>query len=247
LKADGTVWCVIGDSYAGGGGGNYSKSVKQTAHGEHLTNIRNRADWLESVDLKPKDLIGIPWMLAFALRADGWYLRQDIIWSKPNPMPESVTDRCTKSHEYVFLLSKSAKYWYDVDAIAESARWERWGAQTENKKHVGTAGHLGGKTIAELPIKDKKNRRSVWSVATNPYPEAHFATFPPALIEPCVLAGCPSGGVVLDPFGGSGTTAQVANKFGRKAVLIELNPEYCELIMKRNCQKTLFAGAEVAA
>jgi site-specific DNA-methyltransferase (adenine-specific) len=160
-------------------------------------------------------------------------LRQDIIWHKPNPMPESVRDRCTKAHEYIFLLSKGPRYYYDAEAINDPAKWERWGNQTEKKRHSGTAGHLGGKSKDELPIKDTKNKRSVWTVTTKPYSGAHFATFPPDLIEPCILAGCPVGGTVLDPFGGSGTTAGVALKHGRQAVLCELNPEYAALIPDR--------------
>jgi len=161
LRKDGTLWLNLGDSYANANPGS----------------------------LKPKDLCGIPWRVAFALQADGWYLRSDIIWNKSNPMPESVTDRPTKAHEYIFLLSKSKRYFYDAEAIREPAKWERWGNQTENKKHPGTAGHLGGKSLSELPISDKKNRRTVWTVATKPFPGSHFATFPPKLIEPCILAG----------------------------------------------------------
>jgi len=233
LRDDGTLWLNLGDSYAGGGGGNYSKSAKQTAHGEHVTNVRNRSGWLASADLKPKDLIGIPWMVAFALRADGWYLRSDIIWHKPNPMPESVTDRPTKAHEYLFLLSKSPHYYFDAASIEEDAKWDRWGDQTENKRHVGTAGHLGGKTLAELPIRDKKNRRSVWTVTTKPYSGAHFATYPVDLIAPCILAGCPEGGVVLDPFMGAGTTAVAAVLNQRKYLGCELNPDYVAIAEKR--------------
>jgi len=232
LRDDGTLWLNLGDSYASSPTGADSKKSgleggKNTQHegGKRPNKIIG--------DLKQKDLIGIPWMVAFALRADGWYLRQDIIWHKPNPMPESVTDRCTKAHEYIFLLSKSARYFYDAESIEEDAKWERWGNQTEKKKHSGTAGHLGGKTLEELPIRDKKNRRSVWSVPTKSYKGAHFATYPPELIRPCILAGCPKGGVVLDPFGGSGTTAAVANEEGRDAILCELNPEYIPLINKR--------------
>ena len=151
-----------------------------------------------------KNLIGIPWRVALALQADGWYLRQDIIWSKPNPMPESVTDRCTKAHEYIFLLSKSPKYFYDADAVREKGSHE-----------------------------DGRNKRSVWEVNTKPYSGAHFATFPPDLIKPCIMAGCPAGGTVLDPFGGSGTTGMVALELGRSAELIELNPSYVEIIEER--------------
>ena len=221
LRDDGTVWLNLGDSYAGagqGGGGNR----KGNEHGQHDAMVGT------SRGLKPKDLVGIPWRVAFALQADGWYLRQDIIWHKPNPMPESVTDRCTKSHEYIFLLSKSARYYYDNEAIKEPAKWERWGDQTENKQHSGTASHLGGKSTSELPIKDTKNKRSVWTVPTRPFSGAHFAVFPPQLIEPCILAGCPEGGVVLDPFFGSGTTGIVAHKFGRRFIGIDLNRGYLD-------------------
>lgn len=233
LKPSGTCWVVIGDSYAGSGkgnGGSSDASRKQTTnpgsyHGGLVTHYKGSS-------IKAKDLCGIPWRLAFALQDRGWYLRQDIIWAKPNPMPESVTDRCTRSHEYIFLLTKSARYFYDQKAIAEAASWERWGDQTENKKHVGTAGHLGGKRIDELPIQDSKNRRDVWSIATEGFSEAHFATFPTVLVEMCIKAGCPPDGVVMDPFSGCGTTLEVALKLGRRAIGVELNPEYVEMIRK---------------
>ena len=160
------------------------------------------------------------------MHSPGWFLRQDIVWAKPNPMPESVRDRCTKAHEYLFLLSKSERYYFDADAIEEPAKWERWGNQTEHKKHAGTAGHLGGKTLDELPIRDKRNRRSVWTIPTQSYSGAHFATFPEALVEPCVLAGSRAGDVVFDPFFGSGTVGQVAQRLGRRFVGCELNPDY---------------------
>jgi DNA modification methylase len=231
LRDDGTVWLNLGDSYNAHPG---QRKTTDKAGEKQQTNRGAPGAPSRCVEgIKPKDLIGIPWRVAFALQADGWYLRQDIIWHKPNPMPESVTDRCTKAHEYIFLLSKSARYWYDAEAIEEDAKWERWGDQTEKKQHAGTAGHLGGKTLSELPVRDKKNRRSVWTVATQPYSGAHFATFPPALIEPCILAGCPEGGTVLDPFGGAGTTGLVADRLGRNALLIELNPEYAELARHR--------------
>jgi DNA modification methylase len=191
LADDGTLWVNIGDSYAGGGGGNYSKGTRNNS-GQNITNVRNRPDWLESTGLKPKDLIGIPWMLAFALRADGWYLRQDIIWHKPNPMPESVRDRCTKAHEYVFLLSKSERYFFDSKAIKESAIHSNRTAGNKNpQKGTGVSGMeiRGGLLAAQQKIYETRNRRSVWTVATRPYKGAHFATFPPALIEPCILAG----------------------------------------------------------
>ena len=228
LRDDGTLWVNIGDSYAGSGGAGNQFGQLESGLAKYKQPSRPH-----EMGLKPKDLIGIPWMLAFALRADGWYLRQDIIWAKPNPMPESVKDRCTKSHEYIFLLSKAQRYYYDAEAIAEPALWERWGDQTENKTHPGTAGHLGGKTRAELPIKDTKNKRSVWTVTTKPYKEAHFATYPPDLIEPCILAGCPFEGTVLDPFTGSGTTAVVALQNGRNFIGVELNPKYVTMAQKR--------------
>ena len=190
--------------------------------------------------LKPKDLIGIPWRVALALQADGWYLRQDIIWSKPNPMPESVTDRCTKAHEYIFLLSKKPKYYYDAEAVKEGATTngrrpsleERY-AKGEPTRH-GLAGAAAcGAGGFGVDDDGTRNKRSVWEVTTKPYSGAHFATFPPDLIKPCILAGCPAGGTVLDPFGGSGTTGMVALELGRSAELIELNPDYVDIINER--------------
>jgi DNA modification methylase len=180
--------------------------------------------------LKPKDLIGIPWMLAFALRADGWYLRQDIIWHKPNPMPESVRDRCTKAHEYIFLLSKSERYYFDAEAIAEPAI-NAGKVVTNNNGKNGQMGDFGATrggfmTPEGVTVKDTRNKRSVWTVTTKPYKGAHFATFPPDLIEPCILAGSRQGDIVLDPFMGSGTTAQVAVQHGRQYLGCELNPAY---------------------
>ena len=190
--------------------------------------------------VKNKDLIGIPWMLAFALRADGWYLRQDIIWHKPNPMPESVRDRCTKAHEYVFLLSKSQRYYFDSEAVKEDAVKGASGSSFVKGK---TAGHQQGRSSVKDRVEgDKRNRRSVWTVATRPYKGAHFAAFPPALIEPCILAGCPENGTVLDPFGGSGTTGGVAVLNRRNAILCELNPEYVALMNARIAE---IAGAHV--
>lgn len=185
---------------------------------------------------KPKDMVPIPWMVAMALQADGWWLRQDIIWHKPNPMPESVTDRCTKAHEYVFLLAKSERYFYDAEAVAEPCAPEAWHNSDFRRKrnfdiHPTTGG--GERNSRETT----RNRRSVWTIPTAPYRGAHFATFPPDLVKPCVLAGCPVGGTVLDPFAGSGTTGRVALELGRHAVLIELNPEYIELIRQR-CSMT---------
>ena len=187
--------------------------------------------WLNLGDsYKEKQLLGIPWRVAFALQADGWYLRQDIIWHKPNPMPESVTDRCTKAHEYIFLLSKSERYYYDIDAMKEKAVKGDSGAGARNYTGINGRERL---TQSESSRIEGRNRRSVWTIATQPYPGAHFAAFPPDLIRPCIQAGCPPGGLVLDPFGGSGTTAQVAIQEGRNAIIIELNPKYVELAQKR--------------
>lgn len=241
LKPDGTLWLNLGDSYAGSGCGNYNKIGRTQAGVQHITNVRNRSDWLANAGLKAKDLIGIPWMVAFALRADGWYLRQDIVWHKPNPMPESVRDRCTKAHEYIFLLSKSPKYFFDSEAMKEAATSGATGsaasfkrsnskrAQAIPNQSVGT--HREDRDDVSYNL--TRNRRSVWSVPTRPYKGAHFAVYPSALIEPCILAGSRYGDVVFDPFGGSGTTAEVAIRNGRKAVLCELNPEYIPLIRVR--------------
>jgi DNA modification methylase len=249
LRDDGTLWLNMGDSYAGGGGGNYSKSAKQTAHGEHVANVRNRPEWLESVGVKAKDLIGVPWMLAFAMRADGWYLRQDIIWAKPNPMPESVTDRCTKSHEYIFLLSKSATYHCDMGSVAEVATYAPgcgWESAKQGEYDDGDAReHHDFRQPQQSfrTIKETRNKRSVWTVSTKPYAGAHFATFPTDLIEPCILAGAPAGGVVLDPFFGSGTTGQVAQALGRRFIGCELNESYKPLQDERLRQPSLLLEA----
>jgi DNA modification methylase len=243
LRADGTCWLNLGDSYAGSwgnyGGHNRGKgnSQRPIVNGSQAPNPAY--DGLEKykpaaanklVGLKPKDLIGIPWRVAFALQADGWWLRQDIIWSKPNPMPESVTDRCTKAHEYLFLLTKSAKYYYNAEAIKEN------GVGREN--YFGSDAYSEGSGRNDSGTYDpspcvKRNKRSVWEIASFPYAEAHFATFPPKLVEPCILAGCPEGGLTLDPFAGSGTVGNVALKLGRNFIGIELNPEYIELAKAR--------------
>ena len=201
LRDDGTVWLNLGDSYATTPPGNKEKGVsgKSTLHGVNSDKYRETLSHSVQTKkstiahgLKPKDLVGIPWLVAFALRADGWYLRQDIIWHKPNPMPESVTDRCTKAHEYIFLLSKSSKYYYDAEAVKEPCNWsESWSA-SETKTAIGQGGKHGGTSIFKKKWEDKgtgRNKRSVWTVSTQPYKEAHFATFPPRLIEPCILAG----------------------------------------------------------
>ena len=235
LRDDGTVWLNLGDSYSSGG---RTTTTNQSLRGDKNYGVTRPKP---SKGIKPKDLIGIPWRVAFALQQDGWYLRQDIIWNKPNPMPESVKDRCTKAHEYIFLLSKNVKYYFDNEAIQEDS------VSINSKGEVGKANSTIniGKSVADkegFEIRDglkdmgvyrQKNKRSLWTVTTKPNKDAHFATFPHDLIEPCVLAGCPRDGLVLDPFAGSGTTGQVALAHNRKAVLIELNAEYVQLIKKR--------------
>jgi len=235
LKPTGTVWMNLGDSYTGSGVHPGGGDIQKGNIGATNTTLPPK----KGKNLKPKDLVGIPWRVAFALQADGWYLRSDIIWSKPNPMPESVTDRPTKAHEYIFLLTKSPKYYYDADAIREPS------------SHAGAVISLGEKSFAKRQalganvspsgnglsdtyvVPDGRNKRSVWEIATQPYPEAHFATYPEKLVEPCILAGCPKDGTVLDPFAGSATTLAVAQRLGRKGIGIELNSEYIELAINR--------------
>ena len=234
LTDDGTLWVNIGDSYYNyRSDGNYPKQTVAKTRQDLPMNTPVRGNKLEGY--KSKDLIGIPWMLAFALRADGWYLRQDIIWHKPNPMPESVKDRCTKAHEYIFLLSKSKHYHYDHEAIKEKAVGERWGGNTpinmDNTKDVDN--QFSGLTRPRKMVYDKRNKRSVWKVNTKPYKGAHFAVFPEELIEPCILAGSEKGDIVLDPFMGSGTTAVTAKTHGRHYIGCELHERYAELIQKR--------------
>lgn len=262
LRDDGTLWLNLGDSYASAwackrrnvvGNGSPNESVERGRMAEGL---------------KEKDLVGIPWRVAFALQADGWYLRSDIIWHKPNPMPESVTDRPTKAHEYLFLLTKSERYYYDAEAIKEPGSCLSFPDMNGSTLSGGAYGrHTLDKAIPEKQRRTDKqrghgrrhagfndrwdamekadqcggmrNKRTVWTVATHPYSEAHFATFPPKLIEPCILAGCPSGGLVLDPFAGSGTTIQVAQNLGRRGVGIELNPQYIALAEERTAQEGL--------
>ena len=236
LADDGTLWLNIGDSYAGGGGGNYNKTGVSQAGGQHIANVRNRPEWLENAGVKPKDLIGIPWRVAFALQADGWYLRSDIIWSKPNPMPESVTDRPTKSHEYLFLLTKNAKYYYDHEAIKEPTVTDTTGqsirfggtkyGDSDDPKHATKSGNV-------YEDSGKRNKRDVWTINTKPFKGAHFAVMPEALVEPCILAGSAEGDTVLDPFTGSGTVAVVANRHGRNFVGTELSSEYAEIARER--------------
>lgn len=287
LKPEGTLWLNLGDSYWGGKGMNGNSKARRTA--DERGAIQSGGTPLQSMraldgkhdHIKPKDLVGIPWMVAFALRSAGWYLRQDIIWHKPNPMPESVTDRCTKAHEYIFLLSKSQKYFYDHEAIKQDAkdakddyrrlmqqksdnksnpsemvnglRPKSWNGSSFDKGKTGEMKHTrggrksgnkerkpgsergcpegtGSNVCGSVPWEGMKaNKRSVWTVTTKPFKEAHFATFPEDLIVDCIKAGCPEGGVVLDPFMGAGTTALVSRKLGRNYVGFELNPEYINI------------------
>lgn len=271
LRNDGTLWLNLGDSYAGSLGaqsrGNTTGEPKSTITGASMLSARqiiahpkgktHTGSLKNTPGLKPKDLIGIPWRVAFALQTDGWYLRSDIIWHKPNPMPESVTDRPTSAHEHIFLLSKSERYFYDADAIAEEgSNTSHGGAPTDAgpktqgiRRDGGVLGIAATRKRGVPPRhsqyassdqsglddvqRGRRNKRNVWTVATRPFREAHFATFPPDLIEPCILAGCPAVGTVLDPFGGAGTTGLVADRCGRDAILMELNPEYAAMTERR--------------
>ena len=233
LADDGTLWLNIGDSYAGyHGNKNAAYDAAPSNKGGYFENQRKTL--VNHNGIKNKDLIGVPWMLAFALRADGWYLRQDIIWHKPNPMPESVTDRCTKAHEYVFLLSKSPRYFMDPEGLKEPATGRAPGNIGHKYAQEGVYATQNPQArLAACGARETRNRRSVWTVATRAYRGAHFATFPPALIEPCILSGSRPGDIVLDPFMGSGTTAAVALRHGRRYVGCELNPEYLPLQQSR--------------
>lgn len=279
LKRDGTLWVNLADSYAGSGkgrvkGGAAKKETFGKIQSSNAGTINGTLQKTQCNSCKAKDLIGIPWMLAFALRADGWYLRQDIIWQKPNPMPESVKDRCTKSHEYIFLLSKSPRYYFDSEAIAEpvaDSSMARYAQNIESQKGSdrvpgksngamkAVRPRYGGKKYTETPdlfyrtksgnaydFRPKRNKRDVWSVSTKPFKGSHFATFPDTLITPCILAGSREGGVVLDPFCGSGTTLMVANRYGRSGIGIELNEEYEQLIKERVGEYTRVAAGEGA-
>ena len=265
LREDGTCWVNLGDSYNSAASGQNGTSGT-LGGGKPCCGKGTTAGRRALLDgLKPKDLVGIPWRVAFALQSDGWWLRQDIIWHKPNPMPESVRDRCTKAHEYVFLLTKSERYFYDAEAISEpvaastttrlsqpslplqagsdrvpgktngpiKAVGPRFGGNkfgdSDDPKHATKSGN-----VYQIPdANGRRNRRSVWTVTTKPYSGAHFATMPPDLVEPCILAGCPEGGTVLDPFAGSGTTLAVAAELGRSGIGCELNPEYIGLAERR--------------
>ena len=251
LRNEGTLWLNLGDSYAGSWGaqsrehaGKHSPNVS-ALHANQVKAAQIRESGTGSLARTPgnknKDLVGIPWKVAFALQADGWYLRQDIIWHKPNPMPESVKDRCTKAHEYLFLLSKSEKYYFNWREMQEPAVEVSIKKFTDNgsdkqrghwRRHAGFNGRYAEKLAAE-GVPTTRNRRDVWTVATRPYKEAHFATFPPALIEPCIRAGAPVLGTVLDPFAGSGTTLEVAYRWARHSIGLELNSDYISMIDRR--------------
>lgn len=232
LKKEGNVWLNLGDSYANTKVGNTETKKNPNVVTSSFTKKLPK-------NLKQKDLVGIPWRVAFALQADGWYLRQDIIWSKPNPMPESVTDRCTKSHEYIFLLSKSKSYYFDNEEIKEETlTFDNSNRDRDNSRLNNTPGRT---RMAGLKTNnyERRNKRSVWEINTKPFKEAHFAVFPEKLIVPMIKAGCPEGGTVLDPFFGSGTTGLVAKKLNRKYIGIELNPDYIEIAEKRLKQEVL--------
>jgi DNA modification methylase len=268
LRNDGTLWLNLGDSYAKEG----ISGMGDPTVGER--NLGGMSPITKKIPpgFKRKDMIGIPWRVAFALQADGWWLRSDIIWSKTNPMPESVTDRPTKSHEYIFLLTKSGKYYYDAEAIKEPAayapdnpanNWQREsgkmttchipGQKAIQHRADRKRGEFGGKYAdikgkeAFRAIRQVRNKRTVWEVATQPYPEAHFATFPGKLITPCILAGCPGEGIALDPFAGSGKTLEVAEKLGRNSIGIEIKPEYCDMTRRRmeRIEPSLFEGGAI--
>jgi len=248
LADDGTLWLNLGDSYAGAGYSNHDingQSWKTAMNGDKRTSRQQeQRNALRPLGIKPKDLVGIPWRVAFALQADGWYLRQDIIWAKPNPMPESVTDRCTKAHEYVFLLTKQPRYYYNNVAIKEPVSevslkraeygWDSDRPSTKNASMGGTGIHVE-KMGTRFVNPDGRNKRSVWTITTKPFREAHFAVMPEALVEPCILAGSAPGDTVLDPFSGSGTVGVVALKHERNYIGCELNPEYADLSRKRIC------------
>jgi DNA modification methylase len=256
LRADGTLWLNLGDSYVGSGkasGRTWADGNIPNMSKKQSTNVGSLIGRMpDPVGLKPKDLCGIPWRVAFALQADGWYLRSDIIWSKPNPMVESVMDRPTKSHEYVFLMSKSARYYYDADAIKEPSV----DASASAKRYESTFGSRKAAALKESGFGDTqviglrnfdgyRNRRTVWEIATQSYSGAHFATYPEALVAPCILAGSRAGDVVIDPFMGSGTTGAVAYRNGRRFIGIELNPEYIDLAKRRIYAETAMLPLDV--
>ena len=232
LRDDGTLWLNLGDSYNAAYNGNRGESGSISAAADPARNAPERG--LSTPTLKPKDLIGIPWRVAFALQADGWWLREDVIWAKPNPMPESVRDRCTRAHEYVFRLTKSARYFADMDAVRESATYAGPNGAQQSPYAQGFGRRNGDEERARQEAAALgRNKRSVWTVTTKPYAEAHFATFPPKLVEPMVRCASREGDTILDPFAGAGTTGLVALRHGRSFIGIELNPAYCELARNR--------------
>ncbi len=240
LRDDGTLWLNLGDTYGATGNRNgLSGSTLRGGkdYGRGCTGEKPISG--TETGFKPKNLVGIPWRVAFALQADGWYLRSDIIWHKPNPMPESVTDRPTKAHEYIFLLAKSERYYYDADAIAERAKYpsDNRAERTDTRKEIDPmCQDNGSRARTGSPTGETRNKRTVWTIPSESYRGAHFATFPTELIKPCVLAGCPTGGVILDPFMGSGTTGQVAEDLGRNWLGFDLSAEYADLAKKRTAQ-----------
>lgn len=220
LRPDGTLWVNVGDSYATSSGPQPPTNTRNS-HGHTAKRVPK--------GMKRKDMIGIPWMLAFALREEGWYLRQDIIWSKPNAMPESVRDRCTRSHEYIFLLSKAEQYYYNAEAISEPIQ-----SESEKRRFREAQNGAGGISHeTRFGWQNRRNKRDVWVVSTGGFKGAHIAMFPEKLVEPCILAGCPEGGIVLDPFAGSGTTGVVAKRLGRNFVGVEINPQYRRMAIER--------------
>tara|TARA_R100001594_G_scaffold68975_1_gene103311 strand:+ start:80 stop:1024 length:945 start_codon:yes stop_codon:yes gene_type:complete len=240
LKDTATIWWNVGDSYASNGVyiHNWYKKEKNKdkkhLHTKNRDRYKDRKAYRDEI-IKAKDLLMIPNRVAIALQEAGWWIRSEIIWHKPNPMPESTKDRPTSAHEKIWLITKSRKYYYDADAIKEDAAWDRWGKQTHIKDKVGKAKLSKDRAKEEIQKlgNGKRNKRNVWTVTTKPCKEAHFATFPKDLIEPCIKAGCPENGIVLDPFGGSGTTGIVAKSLNRKSIMIELNPEYIKIAKKR--------------
>ena len=229
LRKDGTLWLILGDTYASSWGSRRRSQIGNPCRTERAIKMGD--------GLKEKDLVGIPWRVAFALRADGWYLRSDIIWSKPNPMPESVTDRPTKAHEYVFLLTKSERYWYDARAVSQrskhSGRLVRYDGSQKNCLAGDEVNDRRTLIDRSILVGESRNLRTVWTIATEPYPDAHFAIFPSLLVNRCIKAGCPPKGIVLDPFLGSGTTAMVARMLDRDYVGIELNGDYVKMAHRR--------------
>jgi DNA modification methylase len=261
LRRDGTCWVNLGDSYNAAGRVGHGTRVGRKQGTNRASANGADACRPSCASLKPKDLLGIPWRVAFALQDDGWWLRRDIIWHKSNPMPESALDRCTTAHEYLFMLTKAERYYYDAEAIKEpvtgnahrrgngvNAKIKVLGGWDGGKEAHGAFHREGGGARAYRPKQnpsfsaavtetvEMRNKRSVWTIPTAPYPEAHFATFPPALVEPCIKAGCPAGGTVLDPFFGSGTTGLVADRLGRDCIGIELNPTYADMARSRLSQ-----------